>query len=349
MRNGLSRWPIGLLLAVLAGTVGAADVAEYHARVEAALANVSELRSLEEASESSSDLDSRLISEIRRNVPASETIDLPASSVETSNEWLHQSLDVIESTDDRESRLTQINALEERLSTIDQQLTQLQNAGRTDGSKDEHKRKIAEILRRQEYQPPQEKGESLFQQWVRRFSDWLASVFPRVPAFSESSPGAGNLTMVLQIVVVVLLIALLGFLVYKIAPMISYRFGRKEKRVKGDRVILGERIAENISGKDLFGEAEGLAREGNVREAIRKGYIALLCELGDRKLVRLARHKTNRDYLRDVKVDPALHKHMIGLTGSYEQNWYGLRSVGVEEWDEFRARYHATVGKDGNK
>jgi hypothetical protein len=94
----------------------------------------------------------------------------------------------------------------------------------------------------------------------------------------------------------------------------------------------------------LFGEAERLAREGRLRDAIRKGYIAALCELSDRNIVRLARHKTNRDYLLDVrKTREGLFENMTGLTGSYERNWYGLRTSELTDWEDFRDRYRQTI------
>ena len=121
------------------------------------------------------------------------------------------------------------------------------------------------------------------------------------------------------------------------------RFGGKIKKTKQDRVILGERIGADESAFDLFSEAERLAREGNLRAAIRKGYIALLCDLSDRKIVRLARHKTNRDYLRDVRKDNSLFENMTGLTRNFETNWYGLRSTEPSDWEDFRARYLQTI------
>ena len=48
-------------------------------------------------------------------------------------------------------------------------------------------------------------------------------------------------------------------------------------------MILGEHVSADESAHDLLAEAERLAGEGRLREAIRKGYIAVLCDLADRK------------------------------------------------------------------
>ena len=110
-------------------------------------------------------------------------------------------------------------------------------------------------------------------------------------------------------------------------------------------MILGERIDANSSAEDLFGQAERLAREGDLRAAIRKGYIAVLCDLSDRKLIGLATYKTNRDYLRDVRPRRELFENMRGLTNSFERHWYGFQSAEKADWEEFRERSRRTVVK----
>ncbi len=338
-----------MLLTISAGMGMAADVSDYHSRVATALGHVMQLRVAEENGEELVQPEQQLIAEILRLVPRLENIDVPGSTVETANGWLHDGLASYEEAADAESRIAHIYAIEERLTALDQQLGHLRDANAADRTKDEDKRKIAEILRRPEYQPAQEKSDSLFQRWLREFTDWLARNFPRVPALSGSPSGAGNLRLGLQILLFALVIGLIGFLIYKFAPMISYRFGGREADDEDSRVILGERVSADISSTDLFGEAEEMAKEGNVRGAIRKGYVALLCELSDRKLVRLARHKTNRDYLTEVKGNNNLFDKVRGLTGSFERNWYGLRSVSIDEWEEFRDRYRETVETAGNR
>jgi hypothetical protein len=108
-------------------------------------------------------------------------------------------------------------------------------------------------------------------------------------------------------------------------------------------VILGERLAEHETSRDIFAEAERLAAAGDLRAAIRKGYIAVLCELGDRKVIGLEHHKTNRDYLRDVRKKRAIHQEMTGLTNSFERHWYGFGEAGESDWTEFRQGYRRVV------
>jgi Domain of unknown function (DUF4129) len=80
-----------------------------------------------------------------------------------------------------------------------------------------------------------------------------------------------------------------------------------------------------------------------LRAAIRKTYIALLVELGDRNVISLAQHKTNRDYLSQVRNAPTLYSNMSGLTERFERHWYGFASASQADWQEFRAGYNATL------
>jgi hypothetical protein len=76
---------------------------------------------------------------------------------------------------------------------------------------------------------------------------------------------------------------------------------------------------------------------GDLRGAIRKAYIAVLCELGDRKVIRLAQHKTNRDYLAGVRDRAELYGALRPLTHSFERHWYGFAPATPSDWDEYRA------------
>ena len=86
-------------------------------------------------------------------------------------------------------------------------------------------------------------------------------------------------------------------------------------------------------------------RQGELRAAIRKAYVALLVELGDRNLITLAQHKTNRDYLNSVKSIPPLHTTMRSLTDTFELHWYGFAEATENDWNNFRSRYHQALQK----
>lgn len=296
------------------------------------------------AAKSSRMPESEILTKIRKSVPASEKIEWQGASVETNNGWLKENLDEFE----RESKTSPkrrviLTSISERLDALEQKLAESENSPAQNRAKDEDKQKLAEILRREEYLKPEKEEESIFQKVFRKIAEWLRSFFPRPDFSGDSLSGLGSLSFVLQILLYGLILGVIGFLIYKFAPFLAGRFRQKIRKEKSDRVILGDRISAAETGENLFAEAESLAREGDLRGAIRKGYIALLCELADRKIIGLSRNKTNRDYLRDVREKDELYQNMNGLTQNFDRHWYGLESAEEKDWEEFRAGYRQII------
>ncbi len=112
------------------------------------------------------------------------------------------------------------------------------------------------------------------------------------------------INLIAQIAVVILGAVVLFFVIRLLFGRFK-RKGRIKVRKKAEpRIVLGERLEPEQTSTDLLSEAEALARRGELRAAIRKAYIALLVELGDRKIISLAQHKTNRDYLNALREVP---------------------------------------------
>lgn len=332
-----------ILLGLFHVTAWGGTLAEYQTRlqfVESSLQGLTDYTmEVPAAIKRDIDYENGIISEMRKRLPPTEKIEWKGSSAETANRWFHDKLDLFQTENDSSKRLLILFETKERISALSKEVRELENPPPANRTKDEDKQKLNEILQREEYKPPEKKEESLLQRWWREFTEWLASVFPRMKAPETGTSGGQSFSFILQILLYALVIGAIGFLVYRFAPFLLGRFSARVKKTKKERVILGERIAENESADSLFSEAEGLAREGNLRGAIRKGYIALLCELSDRKLIGLAQHKTNRDYLRDVRNRGELYQDMSGMTNSFERHWYGFQSVETSDWDEFRQKF----------
>ena len=333
-----------LVLAMFATGSLAATIDSYKVKVDSARRLAIELESSLPSRTENDALKGELAAQIKRDFPASEQIEWQGGTVETTNGWLLDKVRVLEAETDFRKELLATVEIREYLSTVLFNIEELENRAVSEPTKDRDKQKLAEILRRQEYQKPEQKQESVFQRWLNEFLQWLESLFPKPSVPSQGFSGLGYLTVVLQVLLYVALLALLGFLVYKIVPLLfpKLRRARKPKKKK-DRVILGEQLAEDATAVDLFAEAERLAREGNLRGAIRKGYIALLCDLSDRKVIGLARNKTNRDYLRDVRSRSALHPRMKAVTDSFERHWYGFQESADEDWAKFRDDYREAI------
>jgi BMFP domain-containing protein YqiC len=287
--------------------------------------------------------EAELVSDVRDRLPVSQRIEWQGSSVESANQWLNARLDAFRSEPDFDKRRQVLIEIGERLSSISATVRSLETQSTDRQSKDEDKTKLSEILVREEYQKTEVAEEGFAARMLRRFLEWLRGVFP---SFNPPNLEPGRMqsaTVVLQVLLYILIAGLLMFGLYKFAPSIFPNLRRNRKTKEGSRTILGEMIAPDESGEDIFSVAERLAREGDVRGAIRKGYMALLCELNDRRQIKLVRHKTNRDYIRELRGKRDLQTGLGSVTGVFERFWYGIESPAANDWDQFRAEYHAAI------
>lgn len=338
---------IGFFLSAPA-SIFAATLAEYRADVKASNLLIQNLLYPDDEDSDFDDfakMEREALKQIRARIPASEKIEWQGATVETSNRWLAERLDKFEQmppeNDKRWDVLTEVG---ERLEAIEQKLDELENPAAATRTKDEDKQKLAEILRREEYQKPVEKEESLAQKLQRQIAEWIAGIFPRPNISPSVSSGFQSFSFILQMLLYALILGAIGFVVYRFAPFFVQRVRGRAMKMKKERVILGERLANDETAQNLFAEAENLARQGNLRGAIRKGYIALLCDLSDRQIIGLSQHKTNRDYLRDVRKRDELYQNMSGLTVNYERHWYGFDEAQETDWENFRNGYKRAVG-----
>lgn len=295
----------------------------------------------------------KIFEEVSDRLPPREEVEWQGIKIEVDNRWLHDRLNTIKrlasgslQQDEDEKVVTELS---ERLSALDVKLKELEGLPSGSRNKDEEKQKLEQILKRSEYQTDEKpKEESALQRWIKAFLDWLRDLLPRgeeIDPVEPSKPvGPGISSAVVLVLIFGLVSAIIAFVIWRVIPLLENRRARKkEKKGGGERIILGERLAIDESSSTLFDQAEQMAREGNFRGAIRKGYIALLCELGDRKIVRIAQHKTNRDYLSDVRKNQELHGGMRDLTFMFENHWYGLASASDEEWSAFRENYRRST------
>jgi Domain of unknown function (DUF4129) len=330
----------------------AKTLAEYRVGIESVQTSTEDLIDyVDEVSDDSDlkdvDYERETLADIRKTLPVTEKIEWQGTSVETGNQWLEAKLKAFEDeASDQTKRRLILTDINERLAALEKKIKQLEDPSMSDRSKDEDKQKLAEILRRTEYQKPPEKQESWFQKMMKQIRAWFNEKFPRPDIPAGAANGLQTISFGFQMLLYAVVFGFIAFLLYRFAPFFVRKFRQREKEDKDERVILGEKLAANEDSQSLFSEAEALARNGNLRGAIRKGYIALLCELSDRKIIGLAQHKTNRDYLRDVRKKRELHQNMNGLTNSFERHWYGFDDADESDWNEFKQIYQKAVSSE---
>jgi len=321
--------------------IQAIPLTEYHRNVQEAVTALDTFAQADEE-ETSSQYQQRVtqtLAALRTSLPKTQAVESGGEICNIDNTWFHQQLDRFENAAESE-RAAIVGQMVERLHAIDERIAELEKPGVTSAGKAEENKRLAAILSRSEYSQKVREGSAIGRLW-QQFLRWLRTLLPkRVPG----EPGRANLfSAFAQIFVVVLAVAVIVYVLKMFAP--SFLRARKKKTTGKPlpRIVLGERIDPEASAVDLLSEAEALARRGELRAAIRKAYIALLLELGDRKMISLAQHKTNRDYLSSISNVPSLHCKMIGLTDSFERHWYGLAQASQTDWQNFRAGYKAAL------
>ena len=195
-------------------------------------------------------------------------------------------------------------------------------------------------MRRPEY-ARKVKQESAAARLVERLREWIRNLLPRPKPISPG--GAEIFSKIAQVVVILLAVTVIAFVLKLFLPRLLSGRTRKKKTKDKARIVLGELLEPDQSARDLLSEAEALARRGDLRAAIRKAYIALLVEMGDRKIISLAQYKTNRDYLRAVREIEPLYVNVKQLTDSFERHWYGLASATENDWLTFRSGYERAL------
>ena len=338
----ISQLAAALLVIVLGTTiVDAMPRDEYQKNMGQAITALDSLVQIDEG-ETEADRAARMtrtLADVRNILPQTQDVEWRGMSFTVDNSWLHQQLAEYEKAPDA-ARPVLLRATVERLHAIEQHLLESEKGGSALTNKETANRKLSEILQRSEYARAN-KDASALSRLLSEFWKWLRKLRPKSQPLPSGQPT--TLLKIIQIVVSLLALATLAYVIKLFAPRLFQRKGLKRKVKSGARVVLGERLKPDQSAVDLLAEAELLAMRGELRAAIRKAYIALLVELGERKLLTLAQHKTNRDYLSDVREIEPLHSKVKQLTESFERHWYGLVGATEADWLAFRAGYKESL------
>lgn len=332
-----------LMLAIVGFGSPSATRADYEKRVSSATSGVSELITVLADGDATGDrirLISDIYDELFRLLPPQETVEVDGVSVEVDNRWFAESLLQSQKEASIEAKMQILDGIYSRLQSLS--LTLARDLNNRPLSKDEQKQKLAEILRRPEFQKPEELEPNLGENLIKRLFEWLEQIAPSsVPGATRSS--IGPLPEFVRVLIIALLVIAGGYLVYRIVRALLPGKAANDD-IASVNIILGEQIEEGRDAESLFREAEEVARTGDVRSAIRKSYVGLLLGLGNKRAIALAKYKTNRDYLRELKRAPAVFEPAQRVTNLFENVWYGRRDVAETDWQEFRDRCRAILG-----
>jgi hypothetical protein len=280
---------------------------------------------------------------VRALLPATEKIEGTGAAFDVDNRWLHGELDIYAklAPDQHDERDDMLYRLAGRLHALATQLTEAAEAGTAARDKEAEKGRLQSILRRPEYNR-QAAEDTAFERFKKQVREWINSMMPKSRPLNPGTASAFSL--VARLFVFVLTAAVIIYVIWKYGALLLPRNRAKKKSEAGARIVLGERLAPGQTPAGLISEAEALARAGDLRGAIRKAYIAVLFELGERRILRLAAHKTNRDYLSAIRRErAALYGDMQPLTLNYERHWYGFAPATDADWHDFRTRCQQAI------
>lgn len=338
------RFCSGLLVLLAVLSLGVADVvaipvSRYHEKLDQIIADI---ESLIDADETESEYEARFtetIETVRAKLPKTEPVEFEQNTLSADNNWFHTALDDLQRSPP-EQRAAMLASLLEALRAVDERVSEFEGAENVADNTAAARQKMQTILARPEYVAGA-RGPNALTRVIQDFIRWLERLLPKPP---EMQPGrARTVSFVVQIVVVVIAFALILYVLRLLFIRFKRPLAAKARKTREPRIVLGERLQPEETATDLLSEAEALARSGDLRAAIRKGYIALLVELGDRNVISLAQHKTNRDYLRSVSNLPQLHSRLNRLTESFERHWYGFAQASPNDWQDFRAGYREAL------
>lgn len=335
-----------LLLCGAANAVRALPLADYRAQLARADGALAALLDLYEAAEDDESAvaapqfqraQSAHLNELRAALPATAKVEWTGGTIDVDNSWLQVELDAFAQQPaapvaPRMAALTRIDA---RLHALDERLAETEQTAQATRDKAAEKGRLHAILQRPAYNEQTAQGGALARLW-ERFLKWFRSLLPERQPLQPGT--AAFVSQAARLLVYGLSLAVIGFVLWRYGPRLARR-GLMRERERAARVVLGEQLAPDETTADLLTAAERLARAGDLRGAMRKAYIAVLCELGERKILRLEPHKTNRDYLRALRRDHApLVASVQPLTNAYERHWYGLVPAHDADWTEFQTK-----------
>jgi len=328
---------VGIVFFLLIVPAHATSISDYYKHISQAIAALDSLAQIANENETTPAFEMRsaeTISSVRQLLPASETVELDQQGFMVDNSWLQTELEKYKTASVTERPVLRGQVIE-RLQAIRERINEVELTASDNHDKDQKTKKLAEILQRPAY-ARKVKQESAIGRLLRQFFKWLESLIPKPKPIARLP---GIFSKVAQVFVIVLALAVLIFVARLFLPRLLQSRRTKRKTRGGPRIVLGERLAPDQSATDLLSQAEALARSGDLRAAIRKAYIALLLELGERKIITLEQHKTNRDYLRAVRRIETLYPNVKQLTDSFELHWYGLARATEADWQTFRSGY----------
>ncbi len=174
--------------------------------------------------------------------------------------------------------------------------------------------------------------------FFKRLREWISPSHDKESAQREWSAGQLPWKAILY-----MLLALGVALLARV--LLRTRFGKKRQIVAAEAVVAMPDLRSDDVTADQLPEdgwldlARQLMERGELRLALRAAYLAGLAHLGQRELVTIAKHKSNRDYDRELRRRAREREEMVAAfevnLADFERSWYGRHEVTTDIFTRF--------------
>jgi hypothetical protein len=182
-----------------------------------------------------------------------------------------------------------------------------------------------------------------FRRGLDRIARWMDKLFHRKPK-DESSSSSEDVdhTAIAQIILIILVVALV--LICALLLWFRHKGRTDQANLAAPTTAIPDLNEESVTADQLpedgwLALARKLMDNGELRLALRAFYLATLAHLGHRELIRLARHKSNRDYdcelQRRARGNAGLLDAFDANLAVFERAWYGEHEVTPVTLDGF--------------
>jgi hypothetical protein len=179
--------------------------------------------------------------------------------------------------------------------------------------------------------------------WVESVAEWLNKHFSST---SGNPTGGTDWRAVVRLVFYGLGAALVLLILWGLRRWLTRRRAAGLSSAPSRREPVVDINDEAVTANDLPSDrwlalAQELAGRGDFPQALRALYLGVLAQLGDLGRVRIARYKSNRDYLNELArrthAEPELYETFDQCVTIFERVWYGTHPVGEALLTRFRA------------
>ena len=186
------------------------------------------------------------------------------------------------------------------------------------------------------------KGVKTLKIWITKFYEWLEGLLPEADKTQKSSDADWKTPV--RLILIVLLILLVTSLTFVFMRIWKKRRTGPSKNPVARALKRPDLADETIKADDLpvnrwLALAKEMIENGDLRLAMRALYLATLAQLGEKDMITIELHKSNRDYEKELKRRAHEKKEMLAIFSksltTFERVWYGMYKITPSDVDNF--------------